>query len=606
MQPLPEDSAGGRTLLNSVHKHSPSKLKELELFYEETSTLPPEKRTRLEGEPTEIAKDGTEWREEQLGPHLHFTPIEAYDADGEPTAKARRSIGSRLQSFLCFITLDMLRRIQQWTNQHARQTEQVDWFMDLPELKAFIAVIILRGVTHVPSLRDSWSANLGNPHIIATMARNRFQNIMQHLRFDDRFTRNQRAEIDRFAAISDVWGSFVNNCISSYNPGRHITINEQLFPSKTRCTFLQYIASKPDKFGIKFWVACDLKSKYICNVLPYLGKDPSRPSGERLSESVVMKLMEPFMDKGRTVTTDNFFTSLSLAQRLRSRRTSILGTVNKIRREIPQSTRQKDQAEFTTRVFSTPEATLTVYAPKRKKMVYVLSSMHTVIENEDTPKKKPNTACTGVQERRVDFLIELAKELAKSHVSAKKAHKEEVYLQQPLTPSPGKRAKCQVPGEPVQEELKRRGLQLADFPLESTEGPELALLIGADYYWHIVSGKIQRIINSLVAIESSFGWALQGPVSASSLTDATCMHISVSEGAQISKQLHAFWNMESPGIVDKGAQNSEEAEALSHFEQTLAYKDGRYRVELPRRSEGLISQTTTELQRDVLKALRGD
>ncbi|XP_041859963.1 uncharacterized protein LOC121651665 [Melanotaenia boesemani] len=151
---------------------------------EETSTLPPEKRARLEGEPTEIAKDGTEWREEQLGTHLHFTPIEAYDAAGEPTAKARRSTGSRLQSFLCFITLDMLRRIQQWTNQHAGQTEQVDWFMDLPELKAFIAVIILRGVTHVPSLRYSWSANLGNPHIIATMARNRFQNIMQHLRFD--------------------------------------------------------------------------------------------------------------------------------------------------------------------------------------------------------------------------------------------------------------------------------------------------------------------------------------------------------------------------------------------------------------------------------------
>ncbi|XP_041834104.1 piggyBac transposable element-derived protein 1-like [Melanotaenia boesemani] len=313
------------------------------------------------------------------------------------------------------------------------------------------------------------------------------------------FTRSQRAEIDRFAAVSDVWGSFVNNCISSYNPGRHITIDEQLFPSKTRCTFLQYIASKPDKFGIKFWVACDLKSKYICNVLPYLGKDPSRPSEERLSESVVMKLIEPFMDKGRTVTTDNFFTSLSLAQRLRSRRTSILGTVNKIRREIPQSTRQKDQAEFTT--------TLTVHVAKRKKMVYVLSSMHTVIENEDTPKKKPNTvtkynttkcgvdvmdqmvreysvraptrrwpvavfynmidmaalnayivhkACTGVQERRVDFLIELAKELAKSHLSAKKAHKEEVRLQQPLTPSPGKRAKCLVKRQCIQNSASVR------------------------------------------------------------------------------------------------------------------------------------------------------
>ncbi|KAL7841086.1 hypothetical protein SRHO_G00247770 [Serrasalmus rhombeus] len=456
---------------------------------EETSPLP-KKRARLASEPTETAKDGTVWREEQVGKRLHFTPIEPYPTDGEP----RASVQSRLQSFLCFITLDMLRSFQEWTTQHARHTEQVDWFMDLPELMAFISVIILRGVTKVPSLRDSWSANLANPRIIATMARNRFQDIMQHLRFDDMFTRSERAETDKFAAISDVWRSFVTNCIASYNPGRHITIDEQLFPSKTRCCFLQYIATKPDKFGIKFWVACDLKSKYICNVLPYLGKDPSRPNGERLSETVVMRLKEPFMDKGRTVTTDNFFTSLSLAQRLLSRKTTILSTVNKSRQEIPQSARQMDRTEFTTQVFSTTGATLTVYAPKRKKVVYILSSMHSVVETEDTTKRKPNTvtqynntkcgvdvmdqmreysvragtrrwpvavfynmidmaalnahvlyqACTGVQERRVDFLVELAKELGDSHVSEKKARKEKLLRQQPSTPSPGKRAKCQV------------------------------------------------------------------------------------------------------------------------------------------------------------------
>lgn len=59
-----------------------------------------------------------------------------------------------------------------------------------------------------------------------------------------------------------VWGSFVSNCI---------TVDDRLFPLKTCFCFLQHIASKPDKVGIKFWVACDLKSKYICNVLPYLG-----------------------------------------------------------------------------------------------------------------------------------------------------------------------------------------------------------------------------------------------------------------------------------------------------------------------------------------------
>ena len=146
-------------------------------------------------------------------------------------------------------------------------------------------------------------------------------------------------------------------------------------------------------------------------------------------------------------------------------------------------------------MFSTTGATLTVYAPKRKKTVYILSSMHDVVQTENTTKRKPNTvtlynttkcgvdvmdqmvreytvrtgtrrwpvavfynmidmaalnahvlyqACTGRQERRVDFLVELARELANSHLGAKKARKEQLFRQQPSTPSPGKRAMCQV------------------------------------------------------------------------------------------------------------------------------------------------------------------
>ncbi|XP_059411398.1 uncharacterized protein LOC132144849 [Carassius carassius] len=146
-------------------------------------------------------------------------------------------------------------------------------------------------------------------------------------------------------------------------------------------------------------------------------------------------------------------------------------------------------------VFSTTAATLTAYAPKRKKTVYILSSMHSVIQTDNTTKRKPNTvtlynttkcgmdvidqmvreytvrtgtrrwpvamfynmidmaalnahvlyqACTGRQERWVDFLVELARKLANSHMCAKKARKEQLLRAQPSTPSPGKRAMCQV------------------------------------------------------------------------------------------------------------------------------------------------------------------
>lgn len=45
-------------------------------------------------------------------------------------------------------------------------------------------------------------------------------------------------------------------------------------------------------------------------------------------------------------------------------------------------------------MFSTTGATLTVYAAKHKKMVYILSSIYRVVETEATTEKKPNTITT--------------------------------------------------------------------------------------------------------------------------------------------------------------------------------------------------------------------
>ncbi|TNM96340.1 hypothetical protein fugu_016001 [Takifugu bimaculatus] len=388
------------------------------------------------------------WERVHISPrHRHTTQMESQQLrpGGQSQVVFRASCVSSL--WTCLVSFKTVQFNMQ------KKTD-VDWFMGLSELMAFISITIMRGI------------------------------IRRH---------PQRAQTDKFAAILNIWGLFVTNCITSYIPGRHITIDEQLFPSKTRCCFLQY--SKPGTFGIRFWVACDLKTKYVCNILPYLGKDPTQPRGERVSESVVMRLMEPFLDKGRNVTTDNFFTSLSLAKQLLSRNTTILGTVNKIPQEIPLSTRQMHRNEFTTQVFSTTGATLTVYAPKWKKTVYVLSSMHSMIQTQDTAKKKPNTItlynttkcgvavmdqmvreytvragtwrwpvavfynmidmaalnahvlyqlCTGRQEKRVDFLLELARELAQTHVDMTKAQKEQLFRQQPSTPQLGKRAKCQA------------------------------------------------------------------------------------------------------------------------------------------------------------------
>ncbi len=103
--------------------------------------------------------------------------------------------------------------------------------------------------------------------------------IPKYLRFDDKNTRAARLVTDRCAMISEIFDKFVKNSIASYTPGENITVDEQLFPTKARCRFTQYMANKPDKFGIKFWVGADVETKYMLPIpSPYLGKDSSRPS----------------------------------------------------------------------------------------------------------------------------------------------------------------------------------------------------------------------------------------------------------------------------------------------------------------------------------------
>ncbi|XP_039537635.1 LOW QUALITY PROTEIN: uncharacterized protein LOC120485906 [Pimephales promelas] len=146
-------------------------------------------------------------------------------------------------------------------------------------------------------------------------------------------------------------------------------------------------------------------------------------------------------------------------------------------------------------------------------------------------------------------------------------------------------AVMKIPGEHIQAEMKRKGLQLADYQDPGTCDTELSLLIGADYYWHVVSGQVERITDALVAVESIFGWSVQGPVTMSSVSDAACMHIHIDEDTLVSERLKAFWETESLGITMQQSNSPEEEDALRMFEKTTQYKNGRYEVELPWRPD---------------------
>ena len=294
----------------------------------------------------------------------------------------------------------MLEYIRECTIDYARNvvTEKKppipDWDVSIAELKAFIGLMYLRGVLHLKGFEEDrlWSKLPGLECFSLTMSRNRYREIKSMLRFDKKSKRSQRVDKKKFALMGDIIERFQSNSQLAYSPDFSLTIDEQLFPCKTRCRYTQYMPNKPDKYGIKFWLLADLETKYCLAISPYCGADDSRT--ESLGTHVVMNLMSPYLKRGYNVCCDNFFTSVSLAEQLAVNGTTIVGTIRSYRREIPTGKPNMNLHEsefFETTMEKGNVANLVRYQTKRTKCVLLLSTMHRGCSVVSSKKNKPSS-----------------------------------------------------------------------------------------------------------------------------------------------------------------------------------------------------------------------
>lgn len=347
---------------------------------------------------SEISVDGTMWKKLQAGSTPGRLPVHnIFKEMTGPSAYAKRHIMkcSVRTAFSLILCNSVMRHIKTCTEAEVRRIlNNHDWTVSLAELNAFITILYARGAYQAKNLKLPylWSEKWGPKFFSETMSRNKFAEILRLIRFDKKNERSQTLQTDKFALVSEVWNKFVENSQMCYKPGATITVDEQLFPTKTRCRFTQYMPNKPNKFGIKFWLASDVKSKYVVNAFPYLGKDEMRLSVP-LGEFVVLKLIDPYIGCGRTVTTDNFFTSLPLATKLLTKRTSLVGTMRQNKRELPKLAKSKKDnvSRFSTVLYKTDKCTLTIYKSKPNKKVLVLSSKHKSVKIEKDGKRLPET-----------------------------------------------------------------------------------------------------------------------------------------------------------------------------------------------------------------------
>ena len=331
------------------------------------------------------SKDGTVWKQiTKIEPPGRIQQQKVFKAKVGLTNYCR-AVATPLDALRLLVDDGMLRHIKTCTQTFA-QLSQPNWKITDSELDAFIGLLYLRGAKDSNNfpLKMLWSEEYGCNAFGKTMARNRFCEIKKYIRFDLRSTRSERIKEDKFCMMSFVLNRFAETSQKSFAPAESLTVDEQLFPTKSRCRFTQYMPNKPDKFGIKFWILADLETKYCLNIIPYLGKDETRV--DSLGTHVVMQLMEPYLGLGYNVTMDNFFTNRMLAEKLLEKRTSVVGTIRANRREIPPLVKLPLHDSV---FYSSSSLNLTVYQAKQNKSVLILSTLHRGAAREGDGKKKP-------------------------------------------------------------------------------------------------------------------------------------------------------------------------------------------------------------------------
>ena len=153
------------------------------------------------------------------------------------------------------------------------------------------------------------------------MSRDRFCKIQQYLHFNDNTLAAKRDHplYDKLFKIRPVLDIVDETFRLHYSPSANVSIDEQMIGTKARLSYIQYLPKKPKKWGIKVWVLADSSNGYVPAFEVYTGASETVEQG--LAYGVVMRLMERYLDCGRHLYVDNFYTSPALFQDLLSRET---------------------------------------------------------------------------------------------------------------------------------------------------------------------------------------------------------------------------------------------------------------------------------------------
>ncbi|XP_069959392.1 piggyBac transposable element-derived protein 4-like [Cherax quadricarinatus] len=206
------------------------------------------------------------------------------------------------------------------------------------EMYLFLGTVMLMPHTYKNNIAHYWSTDhfISPPVFRDLFPCNRFTLLLRMLHFSDRNTPNRN---DLLYKIRELFMYLKQKFSAYFYPFKNIVVNESLVLFKGRLSFKQYIPSKRNRFGIKLFVMCDCETGLVLDVIIYTGKNTLSDTRHMLgiSGDVVCKMMGPYLGKGHTLYTDNWYISPMLTDFLRVNNTDICGTVRS-RKHMPRFT----------------------------------------------------------------------------------------------------------------------------------------------------------------------------------------------------------------------------------------------------------------------------
>ena len=251
---------------------------------------------------------------------------------------------SAIKFFMQLFDEDLFQHIVDQTNLYASQmptrSPRYGWYdTTVPEMKAFIGVLLLMGIHQLPCLADYWSTHnyLGVPSIAAVFPANRFNHLLASIHFNDNSAAKPCGHpgYDKLYKVRPIIDSILQKCLMLYKPHRENSIDEAMVGFKGRSSLKQYIPSKPTKRGFKVWVRCDSRNGFTCCFQVYTGK-VGDTAEKNVGARVVKDVSNDVLDKGYHLYFDNYFSSPSLLSDLLERDTYCIGTVRVNRKHFPQ------------------------------------------------------------------------------------------------------------------------------------------------------------------------------------------------------------------------------------------------------------------------------